>query len=489
MIGGFRLSGRIGEGGQGVVYLGKERNTDERVALKLLHGTLGSDQGARERFMREAELGMQVASFCTARILSAGMVDDRPYIVSEYIDGPCLKSRVDTEGVLSGGALDRLAIGTATALTAIHQAGIVHRDFKPANVLLGPDGPRVIDFGIALSLDSTLTATNHVVGTPAYMAPERFSGARIGPAADIFSWGATIAFAATGRAPFGTDAIPAVLNRVLNGEPDLAGLTRPLRDLVERCLAKDPARRPSAQEVLLGLLGGKPASNSGPQQTAMLPEPVLTAATGLAAATTNPRGGRSFQMPGLSRRRAYRVLLPAAGLVALAATLLAAAQSNGDGALARADASGKSSTAPELGWPSSAPASTAAQVRVPNVLTLAKSDAVSKLRAAGLDVGDVTTDCTAKNSGTVVSTSPVVGTGAAKRSDVDLVVAGEEKTVLDGKGWPVGQARKVLEKNGFKVKVTKQQSSYWHGKVFTQQPAAGTRACPGTVVTLRVGTS
>src|SRR5262245_38040715 len=126
ILGGFRLSGRIGEGGQGVVYLGEDREKGEAVAVKLLRGPLGGDQSARERFMREAELAMQVASFCTARILSAGMIDDRPYIVTEYIEGSCLQRRVTAGGVLTGGALERLAIGTATALTAIHQAGIAH---------------------------------------------------------------------------------------------------------------------------------------------------------------------------------------------------------------------------------------------------------------------------------------------------------------------------------------------------------------------------
>src|SRR5690606_13398566 len=167
-----------------------------------------------------------------------------PYVVTEFIDGPSLRVLVERDGPQSGPALYRLAIGTATALAAVHQAGVVHRDLKPGNVLVGPDGPRVIDFGVARSLDATLTATSTVIGTPSYMAPEQLAGEAVGPAADVFAWGATIAYAANGRPPFGQDTIPAVMTRIMSGRPDLGGLTGPLRELVAQSLHRDPAKRP-----------------------------------------------------------------------------------------------------------------------------------------------------------------------------------------------------------------------------------------------------
>src|SRR4051812_23322803 len=174
-LGAYEVTGRLGEGGQGVVYLGRGA-AGETVAIKVLQAQLMEDETARARFVREVEVTKRVARFCTAQVLDAGMIDDRPYIVSEYVPGPSLQQQLKREGPRQGAALDRLAINTATALAAIHQAGVVHRDFKPGNVLMGPDGPVVIDFGISRALDasgSMTTALSQVVGTPAFMAPEQ----------------------------------------------------------------------------------------------------------------------------------------------------------------------------------------------------------------------------------------------------------------------------------------------------------------------------
>ncbi|MGW4637609.1 serine/threonine-protein kinase [Sphaerisporangium sp. NPDC004334] len=267
-IGPFRLTGRLGEGGQGVVYLGQD-DTGERAAVKLLHVKFSGDHTARSRFARELKAAQRVASFCTARVIAADLDGDTPYIASEYIEGRPLREAVETGGALKAGALERLAVGTATALTAIHRAGIVHRDFKPDNVLMAVDGPRVVDFGIARILDSTGTITSRAVGTPAYMAPEQISGGEVGPAADVFAWGSTMAFAATGSAPFGGTSIAVVLNRVLNHEPDLSAMPDPLRAVVRACLAKDPRSRPTADRVLLRLLGHADADGAS---TAVLSE-------------------------------------------------------------------------------------------------------------------------------------------------------------------------------------------------------------------------
>ncbi|NKZ06302.1 serine/threonine-protein kinase [Actinomadura latina] len=248
-IGGHRLIERLGEGGQGIVYLAEDE-TGGRVALKVLHDRGGS----RDAFLKEIAAARKVASFCTAEILHAGEDDGLPYVVTEFIDGPSLRELVEEKGPQAGPTLYRLAIGTATALAAIHRAGIVHRDFKPGNVLVGPDGPRVIDFGVARFLDATVTASSTVIGTPSYMAPEQLAGDPVGPAADVFAWGATIAYAANGRPPYGQDTIPAVMNRIVKGKPDLGGLSGPLRDLVAQALHKDAPKRPHSRDILLRLL-------------------------------------------------------------------------------------------------------------------------------------------------------------------------------------------------------------------------------------------
>ncbi|MEU8384936.1 transporter substrate-binding domain-containing protein [Streptosporangium sp. NPDC048865] len=253
-LGPFRVVGRIGEGGQGVVYLGVDA-AGERAAIKLLHVKFSGDAIARSRFAREARAAQRVASFCTAGVVDADLEGDTPYIASEYIEGRSLREIVETDGPLKGAPLQRLAIGTATALTAIHHASIVHRDFKPDNVLIAADGPRVVDFGIARILDSTGTITSRAIGTPAYMAPEQISGAEVGPHTDVFAWGATIAFAATGETTFAGGSIAVVLNRILNHEVDLGTLPEPLRGVVGSALAKSPATRPSADQLLLRLLG------------------------------------------------------------------------------------------------------------------------------------------------------------------------------------------------------------------------------------------
>ncbi|MEV5576138.1 serine/threonine-protein kinase [Spirillospora sp. NPDC052269] len=268
-LGGHRLLGRLGVGGQGVVYLGE--GPDGPVAIKLLHERPPDGTPARARFLRELALLPRVAGFCTARFLGTGEHGDRPYLVSEYVPGPSLRELVARRGPRRGTDLDRLAVSSITALAAIHRAGIVHRDLNPRNILVGPDGPRVIDFGVARTLDGTAQAVTGpipassrrggppvlggLVGTPAYMAPEQFSGGTVGPAADLFCWAATLLFAATGEDPFGSGPTTAVIYKILCESPDLSALPPHLAEPAAACLSKDPASRPTAETVLLGLLG------------------------------------------------------------------------------------------------------------------------------------------------------------------------------------------------------------------------------------------
>jgi eukaryotic-like serine/threonine-protein kinase len=251
-LGRFELLARLGEGGQGIVYLGRGTGPgEERVAVKVLRSSV--DPTVLERLGRELDAIHQVQPFVTAGVIEASAEGNLRYVVSEFIDGPSLHDRVMAAGPLREGELQRLAVGTATALTAIHGAGVVHRDFKPANVLLGPDGPRVVDFGIARLTDAS-TMTSGIIGTPSYMAPEQLAGARPTSAVDVWAWGVTMIFAATGRSAFGADTVPAVMHRIVYGEPDITGLPPSLIPAVMECLQKDPQRRPSARDLMLRLV-------------------------------------------------------------------------------------------------------------------------------------------------------------------------------------------------------------------------------------------
>jgi serine/threonine protein kinase len=277
-LGTYRLLRRLGQGGMGAVYLG-ESQAGLKVAIKVIHPHLASNEEFRERFRSEVELARQVARFSTAPILDSDTSADPPYIVSEFIDGPTLSAAVKEQGPLSGSQLHALGVGIAGALTAIHSVGIVHRDLKPANVLLSRFGPRVIDFGIARAKDavSGFTRTGQYIGSPSYMAPEQFRGEPITRAADLFAWGAVMAFAGTGRQPFGTST-EAVLYRVVYGEADLDGLDPQLMALVQRTLSKDPAQRPTAQQLLDMLVhqqeGGRTAAPAWQPLEPTLAEPV-----------------------------------------------------------------------------------------------------------------------------------------------------------------------------------------------------------------------
>ncbi|BCJ49076.1 hypothetical protein Asp14428_05510 [Actinoplanes sp. NBRC 14428] len=267
-LGRYEVLGRLGQGGMGAVYLGTGPDGRE-VAIKMVRPEFADDPEFRGRFRSEVNRAQQVPPFSTAEVLDADPDHEPPYLVVEYVDGPSLAAVVRERGPLGGAALHSLAVGIATALTAIHGAGVIHRDLKPANVLLARGGVKVIDFGIARPLEATSrhTGTNQMVGTVAYMAPERLEpgpGQTAGFPADIFAFGAVIAYAATGRTPFAADSAPATAMRILTGAPQLAGVPAGLYDLVRRSLARNPADRPTARDLLDALLSGSPPAASPP---------------------------------------------------------------------------------------------------------------------------------------------------------------------------------------------------------------------------------
>ena len=299
-IGPYRLLDKIGEGGMGVVYLARDAES-RPVAVKILGPAVAGDPNARRRLLREVETMRRVRSRYVAEILDADVTGDAPYIVTRYVPGRTLEDVVRTDGPLRGQVLDRLAGGLAEAIAAIHAAGVVHRDLKPGNVMLVDGQPVVIDFGIAHVPDSTrLTQTGMVMGTPGYLAPEVIEGQASSGASDVHSWGATVAFAATGRHPYGSGTFQTIFFRVLQGKAELTGVPVALLPLVVAALATEPQARPPARWLAdrcaeLPLGGGLPAGfgpNGTRLSTASVGAPLANGLNG-----SRPRAARAGVAP------------------------------------------------------------------------------------------------------------------------------------------------------------------------------------------------
>ncbi|WP_225654254.1 serine/threonine-protein kinase [Streptomyces pseudogriseolus] len=250
VVGPYRLLGRLGSGGMGRVYLGRSAG-GRTVAVKIVHPHFALDEEFRARFRREVDAARRVGGAWTAPVLDADPDARVPWVATAYAAGPSLTAAVTDRGPLPEHTVRTLGAGLAEALTAVHGLGLVHRDVKPSNVLLTLDGPLLIDFGIARATDSTasLTSTGVSIGSPGYMSPEQILGKGVTGAADVFSLGAVLAYAATGAPPFPGDSSAALLYRVVHEPPELDGLTGDVRELVEACLDKDPAARPSPPEI------------------------------------------------------------------------------------------------------------------------------------------------------------------------------------------------------------------------------------------------
>ena len=282
-VAAYRLVERLAVGGMGIVYLG-ESPSGRQVAVKLIRPERAGDPEFRARFRREVEAARLVGGYHTAAVVDADPDANPPWMVTQYISGPSLDARVKRDGPLEPAAVHQLATALAEGLDAIHSHGLVHRDLKPLNIIMANDGPRIIDFGIAKgageSSDPRLTATGMVIGTPAFLSPEQLDDdSPVGPASDIFSLGSVLAFAASGRAPFNGRNFTSTSYAIVNKPPDLRLIAGPLLDIITACLAKDPARRPTAAILLTHLYRTRssvypsaPPHPAGGAVDAMVPE-------------------------------------------------------------------------------------------------------------------------------------------------------------------------------------------------------------------------
>ncbi|MER7466645.1 serine/threonine-protein kinase [Streptomyces sp. NPDC097981] len=389
-IGGYRLLARLGAGGMGEVFLARTPS-GRPLALKTVHRELSLEPDFAERFAREIRTNDRVRSAWTVSVVDFSPPGVLPqWLATEYIAAPSLGDWVGRYGPLPEPALSSLARELSAALVAVRGAGVVHRDIKPANVLLGPQRPFLIDFGIARAVrDPRHTQTGAVMGTPGFLAPEQATGAVAAAPADVFSLAAVLVYAATGRSPFlarGEElSLPALLYRIVHDDPLLDGVPEILLPLVRECLAKDPGRRPTAEEVRARLGAGGEEDWSGAVPPALVTEvarrearlrELLTASPphagapagsgtapprppGLPSPSPSPSPAAAGRRGGWSSRRPL-VIGAAAGAAVLAVlvTLAVRLSGGGDGGgSAASPASSSRASAPSSSAPPSAAAS------------------------------------------------------------------------------------------------------------------------------------
>jgi beta-lactam-binding protein with PASTA domain/serine/threonine protein kinase len=512
-IGGFEVRARIGKGGFGQVYLGLSP-AGRAVAIKVLLTEVQEDRGFLRRFRLEVAAARRVNGLYTAQVVAAGLNERRPWIATVFVPGPPLDRVVAANGPLPEIALWRLLIGLVEALQEIHGCGLVHRDLKPANVLLATDGPRVIDFGISKSVYGTaMTSSGVVIGTPSFMAPEQADGRAVGPDADVFSLGCVLAYAATGRQPFGRGTAPSVLYRVVHEDPELDGIPLQLRAVIERCLAKAPEARPTLAE--LAKIGRRsPAAVWSQSSLAFWPPPLgalireyqsqlddvqdtqVPSATDLslvgsgphaAAPSTRSEGGYSqagYQgtdnedgydypggygqpngsgAPGQRRGRRWLPWTSAAVVVAvLAAIAVAAIMLNSGGGAS-----------------------------VPQVRGETQPEAMAQLDAAGLKPSVTPETNSQVKSGLVIGTSPAAGSAMRKGQTVtvDLSTGPATAVVPSVEHLTWSKARGQLAAKGLTaVEHTEASKVVKAGEVISVSPAAGTSVSEPGHVTVYVST-
>ncbi|WP_149551805.1 serine/threonine-protein kinase [Streptomyces marokkonensis] len=356
VVGPYRLLGRLGSGGMGRVYLGRSAG-GRTVAVKIVHPHFALDEEFRARFRREVDAARRVGGAWTASVLDADPEARVPWVATAYAAGPSLAAAVTDAGPLPEHTVRTLGAGLAEALTAVHELGLVHRDVKPSNVLLTLDGPLLIDFGIARAVDGTasLTSTGVSIGSPGYMSPEQILGKGVTGAADVFSLGAVLAYAATGRPPFPGDSSAALLYKVVHEPPELGAVDGELRELAEACLDKDPSARPAPAEVARRLApeGGAARLVAGGWLPGPLVEQVSRGAVrllNLDATGEGPSGPVGFSRPSVGETSEGVPREP--GDPSGAAGPTAGAVSGGHGGPSRADAPAGGAAAGAFGpWP------------------------------------------------------------------------------------------------------------------------------------------
>ncbi|MFD9069577.1 protein kinase domain-containing protein [Streptomyces lasiicapitis] len=345
-IGGYPLEARLGSGGMGTVFLGRTAS-GRPVAIKLIHQQFADDDEFRTRFRQEVAAARRVSGAFTAAVVDADPEGPHPWMATTYIEGPTLAQRIARRGPTGGAELRSLAIGLAEALRDIHRADVVHRDLKPSNVVLSAEGPRVIDFGISRAADQqTLTMTGRVIGTPPFMSPEQLQNPRgVGPSSDVFSLGTLLVYAATGQGPFDADSPYMTAYQVVHEPPALDLVPPALRAAVEPCLTKDPAARPSVDELLV-LLRDLPAElevvAGGGRTRDVATEHHLRRDTGAGpGGASGSDGAGASAAPGPRPRRRWRPALAAAAVIAVLATGVALLNAGSDGASDEPDGKGR----------------------------------------------------------------------------------------------------------------------------------------------------
>ena len=472
-VGSYRLLGRLGAGGMGQVFLGVSPG-GRKVAVKVIHPVHAGSAQFRERFAREIEAAQLVGGFHTAPVVDADARANPPWMVTAFIDGPSLQDAVDGRGPLPSDEVRALGAGLAEGLAAIHARGLVHRDLKPSNVILGPDGPRIIDFGVARVIDAStgITNTGAVIGTFAYMSPEHLGGGPTGPASDVFSLGSVLAFAATGRPPFGGDSVVTVMFRLVSQPPDLDGLADPkLAELIGGCLAKAPEDRLTVPYLLaaLGGTGAEPLLADAPADVG--PD---AAASGAPKTTPPPTpletGPEREALPMLPLHRAARtrprrwpaaliaaVVLVAALAITLPFLLSTSAPQATDGHRSDAAATvGGPAPTPDPGHPSPTPSK---HSRTPRATASSAITATSAAAESASTSPAGSRSTTSSRGGPTGAKSP---TGSKSPQLVD---------VPDVKGLTANQAIQELEAAGFKVVVLPHSGGTFNpGRVVSYSP-------------------
>lgn len=496
-IGGFEILGRLGAGGMGSVYVGRSRG-GRLVAVKVIRSGVDSDPRYRARFRHEVQALRGVASLFTAAVVDADPDGEPPWLATEFIPAPTLDEAVRTFGPLPASTLHSLGCGLAEALHAIHSGGTAHRDIKPANILLAADGPRIIDFGIAVGaeapaspddpLAARLTTTGVIIGTPGYLSPEQAHGMRAGAASDVFALGCVLVFAGAGRPPFASTSLAELLRQVVQDEPYLGDLPEPLRGLAARCLAKEPEERLTAHALLerlaaiapplfgpdwlpptlQGLVAGRAAAQWQPPAPPASPASPASsnaeAATETAPArpvvpqrpTPPPAGPPGAPAARFARRRPLAIVLSAVVAVAAAVTvpLVLADDSNGKkhkGNSSIGNTGAKSSPLPSTATPSSSgtPNSPGAQ----RSSSSPPANSAGQVEPTGFPAGVVVkvtglsgnTWISAKGSDKTVLFDGLVEEGATEQftdpAVIDLVIGNAGGVRLDVNGVDMGPGR------------------------------------------------